>query len=371
MKNHDDVARQPLPELETVLGATSDAMLLITPDWRVHDVSDALLELVDSDREAVIGQPLGSVQMAQGTPLMATVGYTPDQLHAACEALAEGECVPSKTFATPGPVERLLESVLAPVRGSEGAVLGWLLTLRDLTAERQAARLMEELAHMLVHDLRSPLTALMGTVEMLKALLADTARTNTVDELLVLAEQSTNRMLLIIDALLDISRLESGEMPVHPEQLAVVPLLENAAAQFSPLASTAQITIEVSAAPNLPPLYADPDLIIRVLNNLLDNAVKFTPDSGHIRVWAEPDSQAEPQGLVLGVSDDGPGVPLKAQVRLFEKFQQVPATKGRRSGTGLGLPFCRLAVEAHGGHIWIESEPKQGTTVLMRLPGAQ
>jgi signal transduction histidine kinase len=354
-----------------VLGATSDAMLLVTPDLRVHNVSDALLQLVGRDRAAVIGQPLGSIRMAQGTPLMAAVGYTQEQLRAACEALAAGECVPSKTFATPGPTERLLESVLAPVRDSEGAVVGWLLSFRDLTAERQAAHLMEELTYMLVHDLRSPLTALMGTVEMLKALLAETARAHAVDELLVLAEQSTNRMLLIVDALLDISRLESGEMPVHRESLAVLPLLESAAAHLLPLANTAQITIEVSAAPDLPPLYADPDLIIRVLHNLLDNAVKFTPDFGHIRLWAEPASQAEPQGLVLAVSDDGPGVPLEAQSRLFEKFQQVPVTRGRRPGTGLGLPFCKLAVEAHGGRIWIESEPEQGTTVRLWLPGAE
>jgi signal transduction histidine kinase len=246
--------------------------------------------------------------------------------------------------------------------------MGWLLLLRDLTEEREATRLLEEMTHMLVHDLRSPLTALMGTVEMLGTVIADG---DEAEELLSLADQGTNRMLLIIDALLDISKLESGQMPVHREHVAPETLLHGVAAQIAPLASAAQVTLEVDAGSDLPSLWVDPELIVRVLNNLLDNAFKFTPDGGRIKLWARLDTSTTPATALVGITDDGPGIPPEDQTLLFEKFQQVAATKGRRSGTGLGLPFCKLAVEAHGGQIWVESEVGKGTTFLARLPIAE
>jgi signal transduction histidine kinase len=113
-----------------------------------------------------------------------------------------------------------------------------------------------------------------------------------------------------------------------------------------------------------------------VLTNLVDNAIKFTPDGGIVRLWARPDPETDVPSLLVGVSDTGPGIPPEAQSRLFKKFQQVVSIEGRRRGTGLGLPFCRLAVEAHGGRIWAESPSSiiesaaegKGTTFVMRLP---
>jgi signal transduction histidine kinase len=104
----------------------------------------------------------------------------------------------------------------------------------------------------------------------------------------------------------------------------------------------------------------------RVLHNLVDNAIKFTPDYGAVQLWAKADPERG-DALLLGVADTGPGIPPEEQPRLFEKFQRTSIT-GRRVGTGLGLPFCKLAVEAHGGQIWIESEEGQGSTFIMRLP---
>ena len=220
---------------------------------------------------------------------------------------------------------------------------------------------------MLVHDLRSPLTTLMGSIDMVKVLLADNELSKT-EELLVLAEQSARRTLRMVDALLDISRLESGRMPVDREIVAARPLLENAAAQFRPLTSAARISLDISAGPDLPPLHVDPGLISRVLSNLLDNAVKFTPDGGQIQLWARLDPETTPVTMLVGVTDTGPGVPPEQRDRVFVKFQQVSTTRGRRAGTGLGLPFCKLAVEAHGGQIWVESGEGEGCTLVARLP---
>ena len=108
-----------------------------------------------------------------------------------------------------------------------------------------------------------------------------------------------------------------------------------------------------------------------MLNNLLNNAIKFTPDGGRVRLWARLDPDHTPTAILIGVSDTGPGIPPEEQHVLFEKFQHVSSVTGRRAGTGLGLPFCKLAIEAHGGQIWVESEVGKGSTFLIRLPIVQ
>jgi signal transduction histidine kinase len=138
---------------------------------------------------------------------------------------------------------------------------------------------------------------------------------------------------------------------------------------MTPLAQQADITIDLVLGANLPPLQVDAKFVDRVIHNLLDNAIKFTPNGGHVQLWAKPDPE-NTDALLLGVKDTGPGVPPKEQHRLFEKFQQVRSVSGRRVGTGLGLPFCKLAIEAHGGQIWVESEVGKGSTFIMRLPVA-
>ncbi len=226
------------------------------------------------------------------------------------------------------------------------------------------------MTHMLVHDLRSPLTVLKGSLHFMEAAFAQ-QQTKEFGDLLGMAKRSSEQMLDMVNELLDISKLESGELVLHPEAVNVRTLLEDAAAQLAAPANSAQITLEISADADLPMLHVDPQLISRVLNNLLDNGIKFTPDGGHVRLWARLDPALSPDHLLVGVSDDGPGIPPEAQPRLFEKFQQVASIEGRRAGTGLGLPFCKLVAEAHGGKIWVESEVGQGSTFVVMLPMAR
>ena len=115
--------------------------------------------------------------------------------------------------------------------------------------------------------------------------------------------------------------------------------------------------------------YFDPEFIDRVLHNLVDNAIKFTPDNGSVRLWVKPDPE-NAGALLIGVTDSGPGIPPGELHRVFEKFQQT-SVAGRRIGTGLGLPFCKLAVEAHGGRIWVKSEVGKGSSFIMSLPTAE
>jgi signal transduction histidine kinase len=272
-----------------------------------------------------------------------------------------------RTIVVLGSPERHVERTLAPVRDQEGAIAGWLLLFRDVTEEVELARLRDDMMHMLVHDLRSPLAVLKGSVEVLERSFArrDVER---FDGTLEMAGRSIDRMLALVNQLLEINDLESGRLAIHPEAVEASRLLESAAERLRPLAVRAELDVGVRADPNLPLLHVDPELVGRVLHNLLDNAIKFTPNGGRIELWAKPPDEVTLDRLLVGVTDDGIGIPPEAQTRLFKKFQQAVSKKGRRVGTGLGLPFCKLAVEAHGGEIWVESEIGKGSTFVMMLP---
>jgi signal transduction histidine kinase len=288
-----------------------------------------------------------------------------EELDSDLQGLAGDEIYVKREITLKRTQEQHLEQTLTPVRGREGAITGWLMVFRDVTEERELARLREELTHMLIHDLRSPLTAVKGGLDMMAMGIAEN-RTDGFDKLISLAQRGSGRMLGMINELLDISKLESGQMVVGAESVQVEPLLEDAVSRLTTLIAHARINVVVEVEPDLPLLFVDPVMIGRVLNNLLDNAIKFTPDGGEIRLWARSFPGTVTENILVGVTDTGPGIPLHERPRLFEKFQQVG--QGRRAGTGLGLPFCKLTVEAHGGRIWVESEEGQGSTFMMILP---
>ncbi len=225
-------------------------------------------------------------------------------------------------------------------------------------------KMRDELTHTMVHDLRNPLTSVAGVLEMLDDHAAG-ALAPTHREMLKLARHSAERMGELVDAILDVSRLESGSMPVERDRVSVAPLVEETLDLQTPLAGDKGVRLEADVPATSPPLWADPRLVGRVLQNLVGNAVKFTPEGGRIRVRAAV-QPSEPGMVVIEVSDTGPGIPDAVQPRLFQKF----VTGGQGRGSGLGLAFCRLAVEAQGGRIWAESIPGRGATFTFTVPVA-
>ncbi|MFL7791874.1 MAG: ATP-binding protein [Anaerolineae bacterium] len=364
----DEALARRVQELNSILRTTGEGILLLDTRWRVLAANRALSGFLGVAQTEIIGQVLDTSR-SEGEPLVILIGYTPEALRAACEELAQDDTSYKQTIAIPGPPERYVERTLTPVRDREGATVGWLFIFRDMTEEMELARLREDLTHMLVHDLRSPLTVLNGSLEMLESVITSDD-TDSIESLLQMAKRGTDRLLRMVNELLDISKLESGQLILRPENVRAESMLKDIAARLNALAEICNITLEISITPDLPQLCVDIEFISRVLHNLLDNAIKFTPDDGLIRLWARPGPDHDPATLLVGVTDSGPGIPPEEQHRVFEKFQQTSVT-GRRVGTGLGLPFCKLAVEAHGGEIWVESEVGEGSSFIMRLPAAK
>jgi signal transduction histidine kinase len=175
-------------------------------------------------------------------------------------------------------------------------------------------------------------------------------------------------MMSLVSAILDMSRLESGQMLLEQKTFNLANLVAETMQAQAALASKKNIRLESAVPAALPPAWGDPALIGRVLQNLIDNACKFTPAGGSVRVMAHAEQRHGRPVLHVSVSDTGPGIPAKIQFQLFRKFVRG---QQKERGSGLGLAFCRLAIEAHGERIWVESTSEQGTTMTFSLATAQ
>jgi signal transduction histidine kinase len=233
---------------------------------------------------------------------------------------------------------------------------------------RRAESQRDSLTAMLVHDLRTPLTAIIGPIEMLTAELAGQLD-ETQSELFTMCSRNAHRLLSLVNDLLDVSKMESGEMNLQLADTDPAHLIKDAADQLAPLAQKSGIELVRDNQPGMPTLRADADLLIRVLVNLLGNALKFTRRGGTITLSAHVNGE-EP-AVTFAVRDTGEGIPQESFERIFQKFGQVEGRQGGQTmSTGLGLTFCRMAVEAHGGRIWVESELGKGSTFSFTIPGS-
>jgi signal transduction histidine kinase len=225
--------------------------------------------------------------------------------------------------------------------------------------------LRDALIEFLVHDLRSPLTNIISGLE---TLLVSTEDNLTPEdrELIEMALIGAHRLLTMVNSILDLRKLEEGKFPLYLKEFEPREAVGEAIRQVQLWARQSNINLQVDFELNVPEkMIADRWVLIRILVNLLSNALKYTPSGGTIKVRVFMDD-----GWVhFSVADQGPGIPKEYLDRIFDRFVQVEARKaGAAVGTGLGLTFCKLAVEAHGGRIWIESEVGKGTTVHFVLP---
>jgi two-component system, NtrC family, sensor histidine kinase KinB len=247
------------------------------------------------------------------------------------------------------------------ITGSE--FIQWIL--RDISERKALDSLREDLVAMIYHDLRAPLSNVVSSLDMLKLLLPPDVDP-AIKSVFEISMRSTERLKRLINSLLDIHRLESGQKIATMEKTVISQLATDAVGEVAPIVSAKQQVLECTVPPDLSPVLADADMIKRVLINLLENATKFTPIKGRITLGGEEESDL----IKIWVKDSGPGIPLEAQENIFNKFVRV---KGENlpKGLGLGLAFCRLAVLAHGGKIWVESQPGNGSIFYLTLPKTQ
>ncbi len=244
------------------------------------------------------------------------------------------------------------------------------LELRNAELEEANARLREadiwkeNLSSMIIHDLKNPLGVIQGTLIFFKGTLDDELDEKQ-SQLLESALLSSERAINLVNAILDVRRLEEGRMPLEFQPVAPADAIQACIDEMHPLLRIHNLIIVIDVPRGLSPVRADYSTLIRVLGNLLDNAIKFTPSGGRITISA----RQTPGGIRFSVADTGYGIPPEQHDRIFEKFAQAGIrAQGQRAGVGLGLTFCKLAVEAHHGRIWVESDRGIGTTFHFTLP---
>ena len=216
---------------------------------------------------------------------------------------------------------------------------------------RRLEKLRDDLTHMIVHDLRNPLTVIRGFLEILERN-EDHGLSASAKDLVTIARRSS---------ILDVSKLAAGEMKLQRQPCDLEALIRDVLAATQPLPGDRTVTLE--APKSALPVPADAALLRRVLQNLLGNALRYTPIGGDVRIVVTPSASE----VRVAVTDAGPGVAPENQQRIFEKFGQVEDRRNRQ-GTGLGLAFCKLAVEAHAGRIGVDSALGRGSTFWFALP---
>jgi signal transduction histidine kinase len=226
---------------------------------------------------------------------------------------------------------------------------------------RSTLQTRDELTHMIVHDLRSPLTVVTGYVDVLDHLASDKLSRDEA-ECITGAKRGADDMRDMISTLLDVGRLEAGEMPLQLQDHDVAQIAREAANRFTPVLRARTLRCEMTPTPVL--VSCDANIIRRILENLISNALKFTKSDGTIRINVRRNGA----DVTISVSDNGEGIPPDEQDHIFQKFGQTNSGGRHRHSTGLGLAFCRLAVEAHHGKIGVESEPGKGSTFWFTLP---
>jgi signal transduction histidine kinase len=229
--------------------------------------------------------------------------------------------------------------------------------------QKELDQLRASFTSMLVHDLRAPLTVVKAYVELFQA--SSDALSDKHQRYLRAMAESCQRMIRLIGDILDVSKLEAGRLALDRRPLDVVRLIGDIADRVGPVAQHRSITLAVDhSADPLPLVWGDALRLEQVLMNLLDNALKFTAEGGEVRIVITDLRDA----IEVAVVDTGPGIAPEEMPFLFEKFSQTTSGKSHGHGTGLGLVICRHLIEAHGGRIWAESEPGQGSRFIFRLP---
>ena len=254
------------------------------------------------------------------------------------------------------------------------SISGMVVAFQDVSERRRLEKMKDEFISTVSHELRTPLTSLRASLGLISSGTLD-KRPEKQRQMIEMAIGNCDRLVRLVNDILDFDSVEKGRLPLHRQPVEAVDLLRRAADVAHNAATQARIGFRIDAPPA--PVFADEERILQVLNELVTNAIKFSPPETTIRLAAQPVRVAEPAPITASARSASSSrtraaaSPPEKLERIFERFQQGDASDSRAlGGTGLGLALCRSIVEQHGGRIWAESTPGQGSRFLFTLPAA-
>ncbi|MBT9171881.1 MAG: Alkaline phosphatase synthesis sensor protein PhoR [Syntrophomonadaceae bacterium] len=334
--------------LETILSTMVEGVIVFNEEGRTVLTNPAAKKMLSKREENWVGR--SDLELIRNAELH-------DKIMIACL----GKRVQEHELKTVFPEEKLLSASIVPLKPGEPGKSGVLVVFRDITRLRRLEEIRADFAANVSHEMRTPLTAIRGYAE---TLLDGAYRdTETAVRFLKIIHRESERLNNLIEDVLMLSQIESGRADMELVPVNVAGLAEEVLESLLDRLSTHKLKLEVS--PGLPPVTGDRGLLRQALFNLLDNSLKYTPAYGEITLGAV----REEHSIRIYVADNGIGIPLAAQARIFERFYRVDRARSRSlGGTGLGLAIVKHIVEAHHGRLKLESKEGQGTTVSLYIP---
>ncbi|HYG58559.1 MAG TPA: ATP-binding protein, partial [Symbiobacteriaceae bacterium] len=344
--------------MELILNAAGDGISVVDMQGRATFVNPAAAEMLGYEVAELTGQSI-HLLMGDGAPSLCrecsvcvvALDGVPRRGNETLFRHRDGRMVPVEYTAT-------------PFREND-IIVGAVLTFKDITERRAVEQMKNEFLSVVSHELRTPLTSIRGSL----GLVASGALgelSPKAHRMIDIASNNSDRLVRLINDILDIERMESGQVPMELQECDAAALMTQAAELMQPQAGKAGVTLTLE--PLQARLQAAPDRIVQTLTNLLSNAIKFSPVGTAISLGA----RRQGDHCLFEVADQGRGIPADKLGTIFERFQQVDASDSRqKGGTGLGLAICRSIVQQHGGRIWVESTPGVGSKFMFTLPIAE
>ena len=345
-------------QLLAVLTSMVEGVMVLDYRGHVWQINPALERMFGISRVEARGRPCAELfRHQQLNDLVTTILRSPAPYEDEIVLPLTGHCL--QIEASPAGGERESEACI-------------VLVFHDITELRRLEKIRKDFVANVSHELRTPLTSIKGYVEAL----LDGAKDDPVAsaKFLEIILKQSDRLNLIIEDLLELSKIESGRVSLKEEPLELRSVVDRTLSMIKPIADKKRHRLVTSVDPSLPPVAGDDGRLVQVLTNLLDNAIKYTPEGGTITVGAAlaPSiGNAEPLAgaIELTVTDTGIGIPEEDRPRVFERFYRVDKARSRElGGTGLGLAIVKHIVEGHGGQVWVEANHPQGSRFVVRLP---
>ena len=347
--------------MRLLLDSVADGMLILSADHRIEHCNPPFVELYASPPEAIIGRRHEEIiELGRGYQ-----GLTLEQAEASGWPLT-----PHATLYVEGDLQRPKYEPLpvgitySPLVSLEGNLLNIVTVVRDISRFRAADELKSTFISVISHELKTPVALIKGYVSTLRRDDAQWDRTVVKDSLEVIEEEA-DRLTLMIDNLLDASRLQAGGLALTLTDISLPTLATRLAERFR--TQVERHIIQVDFSEDFPLVPADEDRISQVFSNLISNAIKYSPAGGTIRISGE----VRPDQVIVCVSDEGPGIAAGDIPHVFDRFYRADRASRRTKGAGLGLYLSRAVIEAHAGRIWIDPRPGEGARICFSLPRSE
>jgi signal transduction histidine kinase len=339
----------------TILEALGSAVLAVDAEGRVALLNRRMAEMLHLAAGDWLGRPA-----AELLPVFARFALPLNSLHFEWPAGFGSREIEWRD----GQSLRYFREDYTPLFERPGASPGRLLAYHDISREKTVDRMKSEFISVASHELRTPMTSIKGSVDLILSGYAGDMSPE-MQELLEIAQKSCDRLVRLVNDVLDLSKIESGQLKLNLERADLTDIAVRAVCAVKPLADKTEVTLRIERPQPLPMVEVDHDRMEQVITNLLSNAVKFSPPKAEVTVILSADGQH----VRCAVQDRGVGIPEKDLHRVFGRFQQLSEGR-RRGGTGLGLAISRGLVEEHHGSIWVESTEGAGSRFIFRLPVA-